>query len=101
MPGFKKEDHQTMHHVMSIVASFLSGDLLDPVLNILFFFLHMNGNLGQTAIRMNATDGRWSRSKIQKKTTSPRMDEMRENRSRNRKCRTETTNAITENLLCD
>jgi hypothetical protein len=37
MPGFKKEDHQTMHHVMSIVASFLSGDLLDPVLNILFF----------------------------------------------------------------
>jgi hypothetical protein len=61
----------------------------------------MNGTLGQTVIRMNATDGRWRRSKTQKKTTSPRMDEMRENRSRDRPCRIETSDAITENLLCD
>jgi len=50
---------------------------------------------------MNATDGRWRRSKTQKKTFSSRMDEMRENRSRDRKCSVETTNTMTENFLCD
>jgi hypothetical protein len=61
----------------------------------------MNGTLARTVIRMNATDGRWRRSKTQKKTFSSRMDEMRENRSRDRKCSVETTNTMTENFLCD
>jgi hypothetical protein len=99
MPGFKKEAlPKKRHHGMSLWPDFRAWSF-----SILFLTTPLPSDERNPRSDVDLEDptmedGGEARHK---RSTISRMNEMRENRSRNRKCRTETTNAITENLLCD